>query len=219
MKASTKTPDRILAAGRRIFNEKGYAAATLTEIAADVGISQGNLTYHFPTKRELAKRLEADARKRAQERRALYTSGAVADDYVEHLLAGMELTWDNRFLLRDRAQNAKDLGTLASDSELSANYQDLRQLVERIREEDLFRRDGEIDLEMLTRSLWIVSRYWMDYLREFEGLERISWPDQERGIDQHFAVLLPCLTAAAKRDFTAALARRSEQLGIGSSNL
>ena len=33
-----------------------------------------------------------------------------------------------------------------------------------------------------------------------------GWQDQERGIKHHFAVLLPCLTAAGKRKFEAALA-------------
>jgi AcrR family transcriptional regulator len=38
------TRERILDASRRLFNEKGYTAATLTEIAASIGIAQGHLT-------------------------------------------------------------------------------------------------------------------------------------------------------------------------------
>jgi hypothetical protein len=71
----------------------------------------------------------------------------------------------------------------------------------------MFRRDAVPDLTVLTRSIWIVSRYWMDYLRESEGREEITWEDQERGIAHHFALLLPCLTAGARRQFTAALDR------------
>ncbi|MEZ5945616.1 MAG: TetR/AcrR family transcriptional regulator [Hyphomonas sp.] len=71
----------------------------------------------------------------------------------------------------------------------------------------MFRRDAVTDLALLTRAIWIVGRYWMDYLSEFEGRSEITWRDQERGIEHHYAVLLPCLTADAKRDFRAALAR------------
>jgi len=52
----------------------------------------------------------------------------------------------------------------------------------------------------------------MDHLRETEGLARIAWEDQERGIEHHFAVLLPCLTASARRAFEAALRRASVPL-------
>ncbi|MEQ9517867.1 MAG: TetR family transcriptional regulator [Parvibaculum sp.] len=213
MKTRTATAERILDASRRIFNAKGYAATTLTEIAADIGISQGNLTYHFPTKRDLAMRLVADARQQSQARRAAKCPAAIADDYVEHLLFAMDLTWNSRFVLRDRAQLKELLGLGGTDTELSADFNELYQLIRRISKEKLFRHDLEIDLQKLTRSLWIVSRYWMDYLRESEDLEEITWAHQERGIEQHFTVLLPCLTASARKEFNAALAKQSKRLG------
>ncbi len=212
MALRTTTPERILNASRRLFNDKGYAATTLTEIAAAVGISQGNLTYHFPTKRDLAMRLESDARDQAQSRRAGRQGGAIADDYVDHLLFAMDLTWANRFALQNRAQYVSEDTSLHSDSELSADFRELHELIHRIEKENLFRRDFPIDLEHLTRSLWIVSRYWMDYLREAEGLDKIGWKDQERGIQHHFSVLLPCLTAPARQAFNAALDRQSNNL-------
>jgi hypothetical protein len=61
-----------------------------------------------------------------------------------------------------------------------------------------------------------VGRYWTDYLRESEGVERVTWADQERGIQHHFAVLLPYLTASARRDFEAALLRASSQVAAES---
>lgn len=211
MTSRTSTSDRILEAGRRLFNEKGYASTTLTEIALAIGISQGNLTYHFPTKRDLAIRLEEQARSRAKTRRANLTPGAIEDDYVEHLLFAMDLTWDNRFLLRDRALYASLPFAKQAESETEADFHELHGLVIRIKKEGMFRNDLELDLKVLTRSLWIVSRYWMDYLRDSEGLEQITWADQERGIQQHFAVLLPCLLAPARRSFEAALERESRR--------
>ncbi|MEM7412409.1 MAG: TetR family transcriptional regulator [Myxococcota bacterium] len=206
MSERESTPDRILEAGRRLFNDQGYAATTLTEIAAEVGISQGNLTYHFPTKQDLALRLEAQTRARFHARRAEARPGDVADDYVAHLLFGMNTIWDSRFILRDRAQYL-DAAQLEPDPDLAADFDDLFALLARTEKEGLFRRDLGVDLRVLVRSLWIVSRYWMDHLREAEGLQQIGWEDQERGIQHHFAVLLPCLTAPARRRFEAALHR------------
>lgn len=206
------TPRRILDASRHLFNEKGYAATSLTEIAAAVGISQGNLSYHFATKRDLAIQLEDETRRKMQARRAAHRSGAVADDYVEHLLFAMNLTWDTRFLLRDRAQFAEAPDELQPDPDMAADFEELHDLLRRAKKDGFFRRDLPVDLRVLVRSLWIVSRYWMDHLRESEGLERITWADQERGIQHHFAVLLPYLTASARREFEAALLRASSDL-------
>ena len=206
MGARTSTSDRIAEAGRQLFNAKGYAATSLNEIAAEVGISQGNLTYHFPTKRDLAMHIETDARRLAQARRENLRPGNIAKDYVEHLLFAMNLTWNHRFLFRDRSQFANGIDVRDQDSQLKADFDELQGLFERIDAAGMFRRDAVPDLRALTRSIWIVSRYWMDYLSEFEGRVEITWRDQERGIEHHFALLLPCLTADARRKFREALA-------------
>ena len=67
MSKKVSTADRILEAGRRLFNERGYAATSMGDIAAAVGISKGNLTYHFPTKQTLALRLRDNTRALARE--------------------------------------------------------------------------------------------------------------------------------------------------------
>ena len=210
MGSISSTAEKILEASRQLFNAKGYAATSLSDIADSVGISKGNLSYHFPTKRELAVRLIEDTRQLAQERRSSLRSGDIADDYVEHLLFAMDMTWNNRFLLRDRKEFADELG--GPGSELAADFDELLTLIQRIEAAGMFRKDAVSDLKVLTRSIWIVSRYWMDYLREFEGQEEVSWSDQELGIRQHFAVLLPCLTAPARRQFESALDRAPRRI-------
>ncbi|MBI1260762.1 MAG: TetR family transcriptional regulator [Rhizobiales bacterium] len=207
MAAAKSTPDRIVEAGRWLFNAKGYAATSLHEIAAEVGISQGNLTYHFPTKRDLATRIEADARALARARRDNLWPGNVADDYVEHVLFAMNAMWSYRFLFRDRAQYASGIDIRNPESELMADFEELHALLKRIEAEGMFRRGLLDDLTVLARSIWIVGRYWMDYLNEFEGRKEISWSDQERGIEHHYSLLRPYLTASANREFKAAFDR------------
>ncbi len=203
------TRDRILDASRHCFNNKSYAATTLAEIAADVGIAQGNLSYHFRTKRDLVIALEAQAREGVRAHRANYRRGAVADDYVEGLLFSMNHAWENRFLLRDYAQFTDDPNVLRLDPDMAADLEELHEFLRRMKKEDLLRRDLRVELRVLARSLWIVSRYWMDHLRESEGLDRVTWADQERGVQHHFAVLLPYLTASARREFESSLLRVS----------
>ena len=47
------TDRRILEHARRAFNERGVAAVGIREIARDLGLSPGNVSYHFPTKEAL----------------------------------------------------------------------------------------------------------------------------------------------------------------------
>ena len=208
MKKRSATADRILDASRTLFNAKGYAATSVTEIAASLGISQGNLTYHFPTKRDLALALEDEILAIMREHRANEVRGSLAEDYLDHVTFGMELTWRFRFLMRDRIHYSDSPIGHRPDSELNADFRGLVALLRRIREEDLFLQGQDEDLDSLGRALWIVSRFWIDYLRELEGLTDISRADQQRGIRQHLSILLPRLKAPARRDFEAALEQR-----------
>lgn len=208
MKARSHTADRILEASRKAFNERGYAGTSVTEIATSLDMSQGNLTYHFPTKRDLAMALEDDLLLLMKQQRTSKKQGALADDYIDHLLFGMELTWRYRFLLRDRIHYAGAPVGQRPDSELTADYEGLVALLKRIDKAGLFLRGKGQSIDVLSRSLWIVSRYWVDYLRELEGLEQVGWEDQKRGIEHHLAVLFPYLKASARREFKTALNKR-----------
>lgn len=201
------TADRIADTALRLFNRKGYASTTLTEIAAEVGISQGNLTYHFPTKLDLANHLSEQVRLHGEARRAAHVPGEIEDDYVESLRNAMELTWHYGFLMRDRGIFEPVDAVVPPSPILVAALQERRDLIGRIAEAGLFRADADVDLDVLARSLWILSRHWADHLREMEAKDDITWADMQRGIEHHFALLLPTLTATGRRRFTAALER------------
>jgi AcrR family transcriptional regulator len=49
--AVSKTRDRILEAALRLFNDDGLPGVSTHRIAAELGISPGNLHYHFKSKR------------------------------------------------------------------------------------------------------------------------------------------------------------------------
>lgn len=51
------TREQILAAAERLFAEQGYHNVSMRAISAELDISVGNLTYHFPRKADLANAL------------------------------------------------------------------------------------------------------------------------------------------------------------------
>jgi len=204
-----KTAEKILEAALRLFNQKSYASTTLGEIAAEVGISQGNLTYHFRTRRDLVTAIQARVGQRIMERREAQVPGDIADDYVDHLMFAMEITATYRFLLRDDAQLGEGPDHQRPHRVLLDDYAVLTGLLERVEAEGLFRPELEVDLEVLTRSLWMLSRYWMDHLGEMELVEVADAADQIRGVEHHFALLLPTLVREGRERFARALARVS----------
>lgn len=61
MKESTR--QRILEQARLLFNERGYNGVSMGDIADAVGISKGNLTYHFNKKEAIMEALVLESRR------------------------------------------------------------------------------------------------------------------------------------------------------------
>ncbi len=58
------TRHRILSAARRVFAAKGYAGASLDEVAADAGLTKGAIYWYFASKSEVLLTLMEESRKR-----------------------------------------------------------------------------------------------------------------------------------------------------------
>ncbi|ADB30110.1 transcriptional regulator, TetR family [Kribbella flavida DSM 17836] len=52
-----RSRERILGAALEVFAEKGYEAASISDVTARAGVSRGLVAYYFPSKRELAAQL------------------------------------------------------------------------------------------------------------------------------------------------------------------
>lgn len=52
VKKSSESRDKLLSAAEKLFMRKGYAATTLRDISAELGVSHASLYYHFPGGKE-----------------------------------------------------------------------------------------------------------------------------------------------------------------------
>ena len=100
-KPPRRTAERILATALDLFNRFGEPNVATTLIASDMGISPGNLFYHFPAKELLVNALFDEYL--SEMNRLLPAAADVRD--MEHAWFFMhslfELIWQYRFIYRD----------------------------------------------------------------------------------------------------------------------
>src|SRR5262249_24291848 len=92
----------ILAAALRLFNERGTAEVTTNHIAAELGISVGNLYWHFSNKEEIVRALFEELR---QEFEGGWPSPTSESDALvaaaDALRRSFAAWWEYRFLYRE----------------------------------------------------------------------------------------------------------------------
>ena len=101
-----KTRDRIVLEARRLYNRRGYGNVSSAVLAEHLGISEGNLWYHFKTRRAILSaisvRFAVDIEKRLSR---LPAAGAdIVDEYGDLLQALIWEFQEYRFLYRDQSE-------------------------------------------------------------------------------------------------------------------
>lgn len=100
-KKPRRTAERILEVTLDLFNRFGEPNVSTTLISAELGISPGNLYYHYPAKDELINALFGRYEKALSELLAAADNVRHVEDawLFFHML--FELIWQHRFLYRD----------------------------------------------------------------------------------------------------------------------
>jgi AcrR family transcriptional regulator len=203
---SEATRERILAAARRLFNERGTSAVSTNHIAAAAALSPGNLYYHFADKREIIRALHAQYAAAHEKRwRPRLDARENLAQLRGNLAAGVELAWEYRFLEREI------LALLRADPELRVAYREVygRRIGEWLAFGEQLVAQGLLrpprpprSLRDLAVALWLVAQGWLPFL-DLTGNPQN--PRQvARGIELVLVVLDPYLAGKGRRAFAAA---------------
>jgi AcrR family transcriptional regulator len=168
-KAPRRTAERILEVTLELFNRFGEPNVSTTLISAELGISPGNLYYHYPAKDELINTLFERYERALSE--LLNASDGVrnVEDAWFFLHSLFETIWAHRFLYRD----LNDL--LSKNRLLETRFQSvLKNKTRSIRTLlTSMSRSGAVDidtreLEPTANCMVVVLTYWLsfEYVRD-----------------------------------------------------
>lgn len=194
-----KTRDRILQTSLELFNQQGERAVTTNHIAAAMGISTGNLYYHFRNKQEIIAELF-----RAYEKRVRGILNLPEDRPTEitdmqfYLFEIFDGLWEYRFLHRDLET------LLKADPQMHEEYRNfyrycLKQaemILTALDRAGIIRAERET-IEDLALSAWVMITSWFSFLQCTQSLDTeggISESMLKSGIYQVLSLGTPHLT-------------------------
>lgn len=96
------TKQRIKDKARELFNQQGLSDTSLRNIAGELGMSQGNLNYHYKVKEDLVTALYFELVSKMNEKMATMTAASSILDSLYRSSQTMSFVfYDYRFLLKD----------------------------------------------------------------------------------------------------------------------
>ena len=196
-----KTKDRILETARELFNARRFGNVTTAELAAECGIAEGNLWYHFKNKRALLEAITEQFLVDVEDRLALLPSDPeiILQEYAEMLFALMSEIRQYRFLYRDQADYGEHTDNLLK--RLPGIYRDTQTQFQSffhgmIKGEHL-KLDRQSIPALATNSVLIL-RYHLEFLRESGQDSDIGSGAVRAAVQQHLTLFEQGLSASAR---------------------
>jgi AcrR family transcriptional regulator len=206
-KAPRRTRERILELSLRLFNDFGEPNITTTVIAEEMGISPGNLYYHFRNKDDIVNSIFAQFE--AEIVRMLNVPAGRRtnmEDVWTYLHLMFELIWRYRFFYRDLNDLLSRNRTLELQFKAILDHKTkiARQLCEDLRSE------GSLDapdaaIAAMATNMVVVATYWLSYEyvrnpRKYSEQQSIA-DALARGCYQVLSMLGPYLRGEARQRF------------------
>ena len=219
-KAPRRTAERILETALEMFNRFGEPHVSTTAISTEMGISPGNLYYHYPAKDELVNALFERHRQALAPLLAASEEVRDVEDAWFFLHSLFEGLWQHRFLYR----NLNDL--LSRNRQLETHLQSLigqmidslKHLLESMRSQGLNMQTQ--DVPAMATNMVVLLTYWLSFEYVCDPRRALEPEHAQaallRGASHVLMLLGPYLDAAQKTHLDAlAGAYAADQPGRG----
>jgi AcrR family transcriptional regulator len=199
-----KTRDRIIQESLALFNQHGERPITTNHIASHLGISPGNLYYHFRNKEEIIYQIFRQYQDYMREHlRIPETRVLEPNDLARYLDASFAAMWQYRFLFYDLP------GLLSRNMPLQDDYHafvknELAPLLAQAFGEFAaigFLAVQPADIVPLATNAWIIVKFWFPFRQTVRPDTPISEETSKLGIRQVLSLLKPYVQPAFTEAF------------------
>ena len=202
-----KTNDKIIATAIKLFNLHGTKAISTNHIAKEMGISPGNLYYHFRSKNDIIRSISDNFNNE------LGSVFKIRLDTISDFSSNITSLFNRFFKIQQSYQFLflEGVHLTKQDSRLLDNYTNLRSLIKKNYLEllsnlvkiKIMKRQSLNIIDDLLDAQWIIMWYWINHTI----LDRNTYDDFQikKGIKLSFSIIKPQLTSIGKVAFDRAL--------------
>lgn len=208
MTKQLKTRDRIILAARHLFNEQRFGTVSTAAIAAEIGIAEGNLWYHFRNKRALLDAISNEFAQAIEVRLAMRPApqSNVIEAYVEWLGSVLREFTAYRFLYRDRADYGEHSPVVLDHIAewFDRTHEQLRAYLGAMIDQGLLDWPPSRLADLCTNAL-IILRYGLEFQREADPLVKGTLAEGRWTVERQLSLFEDRLDPAAARRFHRAI--------------
>ena len=201
------TKGKIIAKAIDLFNIHGTKAISTNHIAKEMGISPGNLYYHFRSKNDIIRSISDNFSNE------LGSALKIQLDTISDFSSNLTSLFNRFFKIQQSYQFLflEGVHLTKQDSRLLDNYTNLRSLIKKGYHEllsnlvkiKIMKRQSLNIIDDLLDAQWIIMWYWINHTI----LDRNTYDDFQikKGIKLSFSIIKPQLTSIGKVAFDRAL--------------
>ena len=198
-----KTKDKIIATAINLFNLHGTKAISTNHIAKEMGISPGNLYYHFRSKNDIIRSISDNF---SNELGSVFK---IQLDTISDFSSNLTSLFNRFFKIQQSYQFLflEGVHLTRQDSRLLDNYTNLRNLIKKGYHEllsnlvkiKIMKKQSLNIIDDLLDAQWIIMWYWINHTI----LDRNTYNDFQikKGIKLSFSIIKPQLTSIGKVAF------------------
>jgi AcrR family transcriptional regulator len=195
-----KTKDKIIATAINLFNLHGTKAISTNHIAKEMGISPGNLYYHFRSKNDIIRSISDNF---SNELGSVFK---IQLDTISDFSSNLTSLFNRFFKIQQSYQFLflEGVHLTRQDSRLLDNYTNLRNLIKKGYSEllsnlvkiKIMKKQSLDIIDDLLDAQWIIMWYWINHTI----LDRNTYDDFQikKGVKLSFSIIKPQLTSIGK---------------------
>jgi len=196
-----KLKEKILIKAVELFNEQGISSTSPNQIAAALGISPGNLTYHYPTKATLVKAVYERMHDESKDIIQL-TGYQTLEDFRQIMRGFRDFMGRYSFFFQDVffiLQKYPEVGRLYQES----NYLRLRQgralFAAYVETGRMIPERHGINYDHLVHNVWMVGAFW--HLQSKVFAPGTLFDPAMDMVEMTWYMLLPYLTEQGREEY------------------